>query len=66
MKDQNFNRRISAKEDLIFNTAGGGSKTDGFKNLIALYVYLHNFGYRCYIYFPAFTAEFNVINRGKN
>ena len=58
MTAQNFNRRISAEEAFILATAGGGSKTDGFKNLLALYVDLHNFGYRCYMDFPAFMAEF--------
>ena len=47
MKAQNFNRRISANEALILATAGDGSKTDGFRNLICLYRELHNIGYRC-------------------
>ena len=47
MTAQNFNRRISAEEALILATAGGGSKTDGFKNLLDLYQELHNMGYRC-------------------
>ena len=59
MEAQNFNRRISADEALILATAGDGSKTDGFKNLLALYVDLHNFGYRCYMDLPAFILEFN-------
>jgi hypothetical protein len=61
MSAQNFNRRISAEEALILATAGDGSKTDGFKNLLALYVDLHNFGYRSYMDFPAFMAEFTRI-----
>lgn len=47
MEAQNFNRRISAAEALILATAGQGSKTDGFRNLLCLYRELHNIGYRC-------------------
>jgi len=47
MTAQNFNRRISAEEALILATAGDGSKTDGFRNLLDLYQELHNMGYRC-------------------
>ena len=47
MEAQNFNRRISANEALILATAGDGSKTDGFRNLLSLYRELHNIGYRC-------------------
>jgi hypothetical protein len=47
MEAQNFNRRISATEALILATAGDGSKTDGFKNLLCIYRELHNAGYRC-------------------
>ena len=46
MEAQNFNRRISANEALILATAGNGSKTDGFRNLLCLYRELHNVGYR--------------------
>ena len=46
MVAQNFNRRISAEEALILATAGGGSKTEGFRNLLSLYGELHNIGYR--------------------
>ena len=46
MKAQNFNRRITAEEALILATAGDGSKTDGFRNLLDLYQELHNMGYR--------------------
>lgn len=46
MEAQNFNRRISANEALILATAGDGSKTDGFRNLLCLYRELHNIGYR--------------------
>jgi len=34
---KNFNRRISAEDALILATAGGGSKTEGFRNLLSLY-----------------------------
>jgi hypothetical protein len=47
MTAQNFNRRISAEEALILATAGDGSKTEGFRNLLSLYGELHNIGYRC-------------------
>ena len=47
MTAQSFNRRISAEEALILATAGDGSKTDGFRNLLDLYQELHNMGYRC-------------------
>ena len=43
---KNFNRRISAEEALILATAGGGSKTEGFRNLLSLYGELHNIGFR--------------------
>lgn len=46
---QNFNRRISAEEALILATAGGGSKTEGFRNLLSLYGELHNIGFRSYM-----------------
>ena len=49
MTAQNFNRRISAQEALILATAGGGSKTEGFRNLLSLYGELHNIGYRSYM-----------------
>ena len=58
MTAQNFNRRISAEEALILATAGDGSKTDGFRNLLDLYQDLHNIGYRCYMDLPAFMSEF--------
>jgi len=58
MTAQNFNRRISAEEALILATAGDGSKTDGFRNLLSLYGELHNIGYRCYMDLPAFMSEF--------
>lgn len=56
MEAQNFNRRISANEVLILATAGDGSKTDGFRNLLCLYRELHNNGYRCYMDLAAFIA----------
>ena len=46
MKAQNFNRRITAEEALILATAGDGSKTEGFRNLLSLYGELHNIGFR--------------------
>ena len=46
MTAQNFNRRITAEEALILATAGDGSKTEGFRNLLILYSQLHNFGFR--------------------
>jgi len=49
MTAQNFNRRISAEEALILATAGSGSKTEGFRNLLSLYRELHNIGFRSYM-----------------
>jgi hypothetical protein len=49
MEAQNFNRRISAEEALILATAGDGSKTAGFRNLLSLYGELHNIGFRSYM-----------------
>jgi len=46
MTAQNFNRRISAEEAFILATAGDGSKTEGFRNLMSLYSELHNIGFR--------------------
>jgi hypothetical protein len=46
MAAQNFNRRITAEEALILATAGDGSKTEGFRNLLSLYGELHNIGFR--------------------
>lgn len=57
MEAQNFNRRISATEALILATAGNGSKTDGFKNLLYLYRELHNMGYRCTMDLVEFILE---------
>jgi hypothetical protein len=58
MEAQNFNRRISANEALILATAGNGSKTDGFRNLLCMYRELHNIGYRCSMDLRAFMTEF--------
>jgi len=58
MTAQHFNRRISANEALILATAGDGSKTEGFRNLLSLYGELHNIGYRCYMDLPFFMTEF--------
>ena len=49
MAAQNFNRRITAEEALILATAGDGSKTEGFRNLLSLYGELHNIGFRSYM-----------------
>ena len=49
MTAQNFNRRITAEEALILATAGDGSKTVGFRNLLDLYQELHNIGFRSYM-----------------
>ena len=49
MSAQNFNRCISAEEALILATAGDGSKTEGFRNLLSLYGELHNFGFRSHM-----------------
>ena len=49
MSAQNFNRRITAEEALILATAGDGSKTEGFRNLLDLYQELHNIGFRSYM-----------------
>jgi len=57
MEAQNFNRRISANEALILATAGYGSKTDGFRNLLCLYRELHNIGYRCSMDLNKFIRE---------
>ena len=46
MTAQNFNRRITAEEALILTTAGDGSKTEGFRNLLSLNGELHNIGFR--------------------
>ena len=61
MTAQNFNRRISANEALILSIAGGGSKTDGFRNLLCLYRELHNVGYRCSMDLSGFMAEFTRL-----
>ncbi len=58
MEAQNFNRRISVNEALILATAGDGSKTEGFRNLLCLYRELHNVGYRCTMDLSAFLMEF--------
>jgi hypothetical protein len=59
MEAQNFNRRISVNEALILATAGDGSKTDGFRNLLCLYRELHNVGYRCSMDLLTFLVIFN-------
>ena len=58
MEAQNFNRRISATEALILATAGDGSKTNGFRNLLCLYRELDNIGYRSSMDLTAFLSNF--------
>lgn len=58
LESQNFNRRISPAEVLILTSAGSGSKTDGFRNLLCLYRELHNIGYRCSMDLATFMTEF--------
>ena len=65
MAAQNFNRRISAEEALILATAGDGSKTEGFKNLLTLYEQLHNIGFRCHLDLIEFIAQFKLKVSGK-
>ena len=60
MTAQNFNRRISAEEAFILATAGDGSKTEGFRNLLGLYGELHNIGFRCNLDIFEFVAQFNL------
>lgn len=60
MTAQNFNRRITAEEALILATAGDGSKTEGFRNLLELYQELHNIGFRCHLDISEFMAQFNL------
>ena len=60
MKAQNFNRRISAEEALILATAGDGSKTEGFRNLLSLYGELHNIGYRSCMNLIDFIVHFRA------
>ena len=65
MAAQNFNRRISAEEALILATAGSGSKTEGFRNLLSLYGELHNIGYRSYMSLQEFLNKYTRISCGK-
>jgi len=58
MEAQNFNRRISANEAFILATAGEGSKTECFLNLLCLYRELHNIGYRCSMDIYKFMKQF--------
>ena len=67
MQAQNFNRRISTNEALILAMAGGGSKTDGFRNLLCLYRELHNNGFRCNMDLTEFMGDFaRARSRGIN
>ena len=64
MTAQNFNRRITAEEALILATAGDGSKTDGFRNLLSLYSELHNIGFTSYMSLQEFL-DINTKMSGK-
>ena len=63
MTAQNFNRRISAEEALILATAGSGSKTAGFRNLLILYGELHNIGFRSCMSLQEFL-DIHIKNTG--
>jgi hypothetical protein len=63
MSAQNFNRRISAEEAFILATAGDGSKTEGFRNLLSLYSELHNIGFRSYMSLQEFL-DINIRMSG--
>jgi len=63
MAAQNFNRRISAEEALILATAGDGSKTEGFRNLLSLYGELHNIGFRSNMNLQEFL-DINIRSSG--
>ena len=65
MEAQNFNRRISAEEALILATAGAGSKTEGFKNLLSLYGELHNIGYRSCMSLQEFLDTYILMSGSK-
>ncbi len=65
MQAQNFNRRISAEEALILATAGDGSKTEGFRNLLSLYGELHNIGFRSYMNLQEFLDIQTQISDSK-
>jgi hypothetical protein len=65
MVAQNFNRRISAEEALILATAGDGSKTEGFRNLLSLYGELHNIGFRSYMNIQEFLDRYTKISGSK-
>ena len=62
MAAKNFNRRITAEEAFILATAGDGSKTEGFRNLLSLYGELHNIGYRSYMNLQEFLDINTRIN----
>ena len=65
MTAQNFNRRISAEEALILATAGDGSKTEGFRNLLSLYSELHNIGFRSFMSLEEFLDIYKRISGTK-
>jgi hypothetical protein len=62
---QNFNRRISAEEALILATAGDGSKTEGFRNLLSLYGELHNIGFRSSMSLQEFFDMYTTASGSK-
>jgi hypothetical protein len=64
MTAQNFNRRISAEEALILASAGDGSKTDGFRNLLSLYSEMHNIGFRSYMSIKDFLDLYTKKRQG--
>ena len=43
---KNFNRKLDPAEAQILATAGNGSKTEGFRNILGLYQELYCLGYR--------------------
>jgi hypothetical protein len=43
---KNFNRKLDPAEAQILASAGNGSKTEGFRNLLGIYQELYGLGYR--------------------
>ena len=43
---KNFNRKLDPAEAQILASAGNGSKTEGFRNLLGIFQELHGLGYR--------------------
>ena len=65
MTAQNFNRRISAEEAFILATAGYGSKTEGFRNLLIIYGELHNIGFRSHMNIQEFLDRYTKMSGSK-